>query len=52
MENSKDSKGTHNSLSAFGKMAATGWKTIIILSQDDEDMISFRVTLPRGRRSY
>lgn len=39
-------------LQIFGKMAETGWKTNIIISKNNNDMISFEVKLPRGRRSY
>lgn len=36
----------------FGKMAETGWKTNIIISKNNDHMISFEVKLPRGRCSY
>ena len=49
---SKGGNGTFHSFSAYGKMAATGWKTTVTLSQNDDLMISLTVKLPRGRRSY
>lgn len=48
----KGNQGTVNCYNAYGKMTATGWKTVIMLSKNDDNMISFTVTLPRGRRSY
>jgi hypothetical protein len=51
--NNKGTKGIFHSLNIHGNMVGTGWNTTIVISRNAaSDMITFKVNLPRGRRSY